>query len=659
MNNSSRKNEILQQILQCKDNLQKYRDRNRRAKKHYHNVKEIHDIKESELAEIKRLYEQIALQYQEAASEFSYIRTELKDITKYGKNEKESISRLERELSRLIDSDRIYREFAEKVQALIENSQNQYIHKSKGYHAKPHQLEGAAMMAVAGSGLLADKTGLGKSLTSLIYLDNIKARKIIAIVPNDTQRNFIKEIKAWTDRPIVRIGGLDRDKRDFILDALQDSNDFVIVLNYEAWRRDSHLIEDLNKLQVDTLICDEAHHAKEYHKLTAKGVSKVRFGLNVCPDCDDPKVELDSYTDEWCNKATCMNCGKQEYITEFSSVKHYLPMTATFIKNRPQEMFIHLHGVDSKLFRTPKDFLDSFCEQDPETRHWRWREAGEKQIAQMLGPRFLQRDEKSAGVEIPPQEEIQHLIEWQEVEENYPKQAEAYRHMKRIAQIILDPKRRLSLSAPVTIAQYTRLRQIITWPAGIKVNLKDDDDNIIETIHFDVRESAKIDKAEEIIKEALGENDRVILFSQFATTLEELHRRFGERACRYDGSTSKFVKDQIEKDFDINTATKYPAWDIVLANYKSMGEGLNFQTARQMILLDSEWNPGGKNQAMGRNRRMGQTQETIVHVIDVENTVDTWMANLIEEKKGIIGGFEYEAGNISKKFYEALVNNEI
>jgi SNF2 family DNA or RNA helicase len=62
-----------------------------------------------------------------------------------------------------------------------------------------------------------------------------------------------------------------------------------------------------------------------------------------------------------------------------------------------------------------------------------------------------------------------------------------------------------------------------------------------------------------------------------------------------------------------------------------------------MIILDEEWNPGKEDQAYGRNDRMGQTEETTVHVLRVKNSIDTWMANLIAQKKEMIEGFELHA----------------
>jgi len=85
-----------------------------------------------------------------------------------------------------------------------------------------------------------------------------------------------------------------------------------------------------------------------------------------------------------------------------------------------------------------------------------------------------------------------------------------------------------------------------------------------------------------------------------------------------------------------------PKYQIMLANYKAGGVGLNFTGATQAIILDREWSPGKEGQALGRIDRIGQTEETTVHVIRVKQSIDIWLDNLIQQKKEMIDGFESE-----------------
>jgi SNF2 family DNA or RNA helicase len=110
-----------------------------------------------------------------------------------------------------------------------------------------------------------------------------------------------------------------------------------------------------------------------------------------------------------------------------------------------------------------------------------------------------------------------------------------------------------------------------------------------------------------------------------------------------NGDTSDEVGDQVKLDFDrqyIKNNPEYqPKWQVCLANYRTGGVGLNFTAAVQVISLDSEWSPGKNEQSWGRVDRIGQTEESIVHVLRLAGTIDQWMDELIENKRDMIEGF--------------------
>jgi SNF2 family DNA or RNA helicase len=97
---------------------------------------------------------------------------------------------------------------------------------------------------------------------------------------------------------------------------------------------------------------------------------------------------------------------------------------------------------------------------------------------------------------------------------------------------------------------------------------------------------------------------------------------------------------------------------VLLATYKTVGEGLNLNAARHAILLDREWNPGREDQAIGRIDRMNSTDQATIHIPEVEGTVDKFMRTLIERKRFIIGGFN-EAVSLQTAIVEAIQNGEM
>jgi SNF2 family DNA or RNA helicase len=212
-----------------------------------------------------------------------------------------------------------------------------------------------------------------------------------------------------------------------------------------------------------------------------------------------------------------------------------------------------------------------------------------------------------------------------------------------------------SVKMPALLALITRLRQAAVWPGGISVwqdkivdgfpvyELNTDTMEFVAekeyvNIGAEYKESAKLDKACELIEEMVADGQRVVVFSQFREPLIEMGRRLGDIAVEFHGQTPDAIKDEVRINFD-RTKNEPKKWDVILANYKTGGVGLNFTACTQVIVLDEAWAPGYADQAFGRVNRLGQTEETTVHILRLAERIDEWMATLNEMKKNIVTAF--------------------
>jgi SNF2 family DNA or RNA helicase len=464
-------------------------------------------------------------------------------------------------------------------------------------------------------------------------------RKILYFCPSTMIGNVEREIRRWSPkRSVVVLGGRSKQERRFLLDMMTMHPEYIVICNYEAWRRDSSLIEDIIKIEFDTCIIDEAHNLKDRKSQAYRGIRKILTGST-----DVPSNTPIQYT-----------------------IPFVLPMTGTPILNKPQEFFTLLTLVDPIHFYNENYFLRDFCRQDWATGKWQFKPGGVESLFKRFPNLFLRRTKEQAGIVLPPKTVTIHEIEVDK--EKYQKQAEAREQMRKWGSIVLDPDR--SVTAMAEIAVYTRLRQIETWPAGISV--KDDKGDVMFTLGEEFAESQKIDEIihfengdindwdgilpEVVYNHNTGEGERTVIFSQFKEPLREIERRCieaGIRATVLDGSTSESQREAIAIDFD-NKYTPDPSqsrWDVVLCNYKVGGVGLNFTSATQMIVLDEEWNPGKRDQAYDRIHRMGQDKPVTIHVLRDKGTIDNWMAGLIEQKEALVDGFNE---SIANKAYDAL-----
>lgn len=571
--------------------------------------------------------------------------------------------------------------------------------------AKPHQVYGAKQLAVAKRGLLGDKRGLGKTLTSLIYMDMVKARKTLIFTPKDVSENFASEVQRWTpDRHVLVLTSVDQVRRNIMLDGMVHVNDVTVVLNYEAWRKDDSLIQRLINIEFDTVVVDEAHKVKKWDGVAYEGIFRIAHAKNKCPACGGKDIEPANF-DKGRKNARCATCLYEEAdYWDFRSVKNILPMSGTMLINRPQDIWPHLHLVDPVHYHNLNNFLYDYCAQGGDGR-WYYRYGGEERLLKNLGRTFIGRNPDSADVQMPPQKPIHHIVEFDPVA--YPRQWKVMEQIRQRAAIQIADDQVLSVVGK--LAQLIRMAQAITWPGGIKIFAKKYDpvqdkmvdDRSIVLYESDAKESIKIDKAEELIIEALEEGDRIVLFSRFKEALKETERRLlarGIKVVRYDGDISSHKAREAQLDFDVKTGPnhsadepcrgecgkcpegqcthKCPNWDmndvipcegykyqVFLGQYQKAGTGLNLTRARQMIILDRYYADAYEDQARGRIQRLDSTMETIVHIITVVSprkgqiTVDEWMNDLIETKKKMTEGFD--SAHLASEFMEKLANGEL
>jgi SNF2 family DNA or RNA helicase len=394
---------------------------------------------------------------------------------------------------------------------------------------------------------------------------------------------------------------------------VEADEDITLCVNYEQLYFDMDYFEELKNLGFDTVLIDEFHNAKEKKSLLFQRLKELRG----------------------------------------SGVKRFLPMTGTFILNKPEDIWTALHIIDPEAFPTINEFRDNYCEYDYYDSKWVFRPGGERSLLIRLGGRIVKRTMAEAGIVLPKMHI--HDIDIEFTPGTYEDQRMIMRQLADHSQIILDSDRKVSIVEQ--IALITRQRQCAVWPAGIQIKDPMSGD-IVFSVGEDVQESIKIDWVQNKIKELRNGNKRIAVFSQFKTALAELERRLiieGFKVVRYDGDTDKQTKLKVKRDFDrrhVDKTGEYE-WDIVLCNFKTGGVGLNFTHITDMIMLDEEWNPGKNQQAYKRIQRIGQTKETHIWIPRLKGAIDGWMKSLNDSKADLIHGFESEV-DLQKEFNDFL-----
>jgi SNF2 family DNA or RNA helicase len=145
--------------------------------------------------------------------------------------------------------------------------------------------------------------------------------------------------------------------------------------------------------------------------------------------------------------------------------------------------------------------------------------------------------------------------------------------------------------------------------------------------------SAKLQRLEEMLDEVLVEEDRALIFTQFAEwgklLKPYLEKKLGREIFFLYGSTSKKQREEMIDRFQHDPQGP----PIMILSLKAGGVGLNLTRANHVFHFDRWWNPAVENQATDRVFRIGQTRNVQVHKFVCTGTLEEKINDMIESKK--------------------------
>jgi ATP-dependent DNA helicase len=150
-----------------------------------------------------------------------------------------------------------------------------------------------------------------------------------------------------------------------------------------------------------------------------------------------------------------------------------------------------------------------------------------------------------------------------------------------------------------------------------------------------VSTSGKMLLLDSLLPELLGRGHKVLIFSQFTTTLDLLGQYLELRSwphVRIDGSVAQVDRQAQIRSFNTPSTSKTAA-NVFLLSTRAGGQGINLAAADTVILFDSDWNPQQDLQAMDRAHRIGQTRNVIVYRFATRNTVEQKLLESAEAKR--------------------------
>lgn len=168
--------------------------------------------------------------------------------------------------------------------------------------------------------------------------------------------------------------------------------------------------------------------------------------------------------------------------------------------------------------------------------------------------------------------------------------------------------------SPDPLAQLIRLRQA-TGYTGI--------------LSSTIKESAKLDRMEEIISDAIENGNKVVIFSNWTSITDVVRTRL---AKKYKGVAITGQTNDAERQVNVNHFQNSPECKYIIGTIGAMGTGLTLTAGTVEIFLDEPWNRALYDQAVDRCHRVGQTSNITIYNLMCKGTIDEKVNDILMSK---------------------------
>lgn len=487
-------------------------------------------------------------------------------------------------------------------------------------HAWPKLYEfqrvGARWLLHAGSALLADEMGTGKTIQVLAAMEELGADAFPALViaPNSVKVNWAEEATKWLPKatPYV-LAGSALVKARLLAAAARDPAALVIT-NFESTFRLSRLAGFGSMRLARCITCDPKYGTPGLKATSCevhpRVLNQVPFKLVIVDEAHrikDPKAKQTRAV--WA-------------LGEGKSVTRHWALTGTPLANDPSDLWSIMHFVAPSEYPTKSKFVDRYCLQawnvhggldvvgvNPTTR---------EEFFKFFDPRFRRMPKALVLTQLPPKIRTIRRVEMT------PKQKKAYHDMAR--RLITPLEDGTVLVARSNLSAQIRLLQLASSYATIDTNGSDD----VTDWQVELCEpSPKLDELMVALEE-LGDRPAVVcaesrrLIELAATRLTKANVTHG----LITGSVDEYDRTEALRAFQSGELR------VLLFTLKAGGVGLTMTAADTMIRLQRSWSMIDNKQGEDRIHRIGAEKHESIQIIDIicTDTVEEQQVLRLHEK---------------------------
>jgi SNF2 family DNA or RNA helicase len=281
--------------------------------------------------------------------------------------------------------------------------------------------------------------------------------------------------------------------------------------------------------------------------------------------------------------------------------EYRLAMTGTPIMNTPLDLYTMLKwlGYENHTFYS---FKNHYCVMGGFGGYEIVGYKNMEQLTEVIQSIMLRRLKKDV-LDLPEKIYVDEIVEMT------PKQAQLYQEVR--ADIITNIDK--IMLSPNPLASVIRLRQC-TGYTGI--------------LSSSIQESAKLDRMEELIENAVSNGDKVIVFSNWTQVTDAVIPRLSQyNPALMTGAVSDEDRELQKKKFMEDESCK-----VIVGTIGAMGTGHTLTAASTVIFLDEPWNKALFDQCVDRAHRIGTTSNITIYSIMCKDTADIRIHDIVYKK---------------------------
>lgn len=441
-----------------------------------------------------------------------------------------------------------------------------------------HQIEGFEYGLNNDRWLLGDEQGLGKTKQVIDIAIAKKLQKgykhcLIICGVNGLKWNWVNEIHTHSEEN-VRILGQRYKGNKIYIGSMDDRLNDVKALFDKGEMAPYFLITNVETLRNETIV-------KKLQELCTNGTIGI-VAIDEIHKCKNPSSQQ----------------GKG--ILKIKS-ECRIAMTGTPLMNNPFDLYIILKwlGYEKHAFYAFKKHYGIYGGYGGyEVTGYRYLDELQAQLDEIMLRRL-----KNDVLDLP---EKTHITEYVEMT---PKQKQIYDEVT--AEIKMNIDQIKMQNNP--LAELIRMRQA-TGYTGI--------------LSSSIKESAKLDRMEELVEEAVQNGKKVVIFSNWTQMTDIIRQRLrGFKCAVITGQLEDAVRQREVYKFQYDDSYK-----VIVGTIGAMGTGLTLTAGTVEIFMDEPWNRANKEQAEDRCHRVGTKENVTIYTLVCKDTIDEKINQLVERK---------------------------